>query len=434
MPAIFILEDLFKRTKVNNFYKKYLLFLKTDPSRITEDQGKKLKLLISHAYKNIPWYNSEMNRLGIKPEDIQSPNDISKFPILTREIINKHGDDLLWKGYRGKVFKSSSSGTTGIPITYYQDVNGYSAGVAAGYILTGFSGWIPGKRNVYIWGNRDSIKRWSTIPSRIRQFVYSKKNIPSTQFNDPSLLPSTVKEIIKHKPIFIDGYANSIYELAEYLKDVNIKLPYVKGVITTAENLEEFQNRSIEKSIAPVTDLYGCGEINGIACKGPGDEDYYIFEPHVLVESQYDEKSFMNDIIVTDLDNFYMPFIRYKVGDMIDGVKNGSSLNRYPFSYFTRIYGRTSDHIELPDGKKLFPVNMFGGTAFRKFKSIKRHKTIWDGEKIYFIFETDGNIDMILLENDIKNSLKDYTVDFEIQITDKLLPSESGKYRYFEVV
>jgi phenylacetate-CoA ligase len=142
----------------------------------------------------------------------------------------------------------------------------------------------------------------------------------------------------------------------------------------------------------------------------------------------------MKELIVTDLNNYQMPFIRYEVGDMIDDIYPASENNQYPFSYFKHLYGRTTDHVVLPDGKKLFPINVFGGTSFRKFKSIKRHKTSWDGRKLLFTFETDNQINIESLENEIRKSLKDYNVEFKIQIKDKLQPSENGKYRYFEVI
>jgi phenylacetate-CoA ligase len=375
-----------------------------------------------------------MREAGISPHNIRDLKDLNHLPVLTRDDIRDFSDQMRWPDYNKKIIKASSSGTTGIPITYYQDINSYSGGVAAGHVLTGFSGLVQGERTVYIWGNRESIKRWSTLPSRLKQIAYSKKKIPSTIFNDPENLPEIFKKIIRYKPLFMEGYANSIFELAYYMKNNNLKIPSIKGVITTAENLEEFQRTLIESIVAPVTDLYGCGEINGIACKPPDDNKYYIFDPHVLVETKSSENSEMEDILVTDLDNFYMPFIRYQVGDIIDSVVTGSETNKYPFSYFTKIFGRTSDHISLPDGKKLFPVNVFGGTAFRKFKSIKRHKTVWNGKRILFIFEVEGDLDINLLNKDILASLSDYNVPYEIKTTDRLLPSESGKHCYFEII
>ena len=90
-------------------------------------------------------------------------------------------------------------------------------------------------------------------------------------------------------------------------------------VFTTGEDLLENMKKIIERNIGPVSDLYGCGEVNGIAIQPVKDDKYYILESHVLVETESDSNEF-NEIIVTDLDNYYMPLIRYKIGDIIDRV------------------------------------------------------------------------------------------------------------------
>ncbi len=428
------LEDFFKKSKIENYYSRFSSYCKSDPDEIRVLQKEKLKLLINHSYSNIGWYRGKMQEAGINPYDINSLKDFAYLPVLTRDDIRDYSDQMRLLRYRGKIFKASSSGTTGIPIKYYQDVNALSAGVAAGHILMGLSGWKPGMRNVHIWGNMESIKQWNKLSSQIKQLLYNKKNIASPLINNPEKILPVVREIIKFSPQIIDGYTNSIYELANYLKDNGLKIHNLKMVFTTGENLEKFQKNMIEEIFAPVSDLYGCGEINGIACRPIGEDKYYIFDPHVFVETLTDENSGLKEILITDLDNLYMPFIRYKVGDMIDSIKPGSRENNYPFSYFTSIYGRTADHIVLPDGKKLFPINIFGGTVYRKYPTLTRHKTIWNGEKLIFIFETPSNTNIEALKSEIGLSLKGYSIEYEVQFTDKILPGKSGKHQYFERV
>lgn len=427
------LTDLFKGMNIAGYYSDFKKLGATDPEQIREIQKVKLRMLIKHAYERVPWYGRVFKEAGITPADIAVMEDLSQLPVLTREDIRNHLPELLWRNYRGKIFKGSSSGTTGIPIRYFQDENGASAGVAAGYLLWELSGWKPGMRNVHLWGNSESVKQWQKPTSRFNQWLNSRKNIDSTLVNDPERITEVIDKIIAFKPFAIDGYANSIYEIAGYLQNKGIRFPSVKTVFTTAENLELPQQRIIEDSIAPVSDLYGCGEINGIACRPTGDDKYYIYEPHVIVETLPGEKTEMKEILVTDLDNYYMPFIRYQVGDLIDQIEPAISSHAHPFRYFTKVYGRTADHVVLPDGKKLFPVTIFGGTLYRKYDFITRHKTIWDGKKLNFIFETKDSVALDYLERDIRLSLAQYKVQFEINTTNKILPDKSGKYRYFEI-
>jgi phenylacetate-CoA ligase len=432
MALIFKAEDLAKGTKINSFYSEYRSYLYNDITKIKKIQQKKLNLLIEHVWHNIPWYKKQLINAGYNPGDKMDNIELKKLPVLNRYDIQENLDQLLWKDYKGKIFEGSSSGTTGTPIKYFKDINGISAGIATGFVLMGLSGWRPGIRSIHVWGNLESIKQWNTTTSKIKQWIYSRKNIPSSLFNDPAHLKNIVEKIMKYKPVVIDGYSNSIYELAIYVKKHNIRIHTAKMVFTTAENLEDHNKMLIEEMIAPVSDMYGCGEINGIACKPSKSDKYYIYDPHVIVEAVNLDNNYMKEILVTDLDNFYMPLIRYKIGDLIDDVHHPSDSNDYPFCYFTKIHGRTSDHIILPNGKKIYPINIFGGTLYRKYSSIKRHKTIWNGEKLVFIFEILGYIDLEALYNDIVKSIAEYNVLFEIKTTDKIMPEANGKFRYFE--
>lgn len=434
MAFIFKTEDIAKGTRINSYYKEYLTFLNCDIEKIRKMQHAKFDFLIMHAWNNIPWYRMQMENVGLKATDKITYSELKYLPVLNRSDIQENHDQMLWKNYEGKIFRGSSSGTTGIPIKYSQDINAYSSGIAAAHILMGLSGWAQGMRSVHIWGNMESVKQWNKTSSKIKQRIYNRKNIASTSICGSEQIGKVVDSIIKYKPEIIDGYTNSIYELADFLKKENIQIPSVRMVFTTAENLEDYQKDLIEKVIAPVSDMYGCGEINGVACMPVNDNKYYIFDPHVIVETDSTVNTDIKEILVTDLNNYYMPLIRYRIGDLIDNVYPASDSNPFPLNYFTKIYGRTADHIVLKDGKKLFPINIFGGTLYRKYSSINRHKTIWNGEKLIFVFEISGFIDLEALNNDIKSSLFDFEVEYEIQTTSRLLPSANGKYKYFEKV
>ena len=78
--------------------------------------------------------------------------------------------------------------------------------------------------------------------------------------------------IIKKKPKYLYGYTNAIFLFSKFLEEKNIKIDFVNGVFTTAENLQEFQRNSIENRLGKVYDHYGCSEINGIAVQTKFDE------------------------------------------------------------------------------------------------------------------------------------------------------------------
>ena len=50
-------------------------------------QLEKLKKTVKHAYDNVSHYRNKMDEAGVKPEDIQSLDDITKLPFITKEDI-----------------------------------------------------------------------------------------------------------------------------------------------------------------------------------------------------------------------------------------------------------------------------------------------------------------------------------------------------------
>ena len=427
--------DLFKRTNINYWYKHFNNLKNKSRDEIIQYRNKKFIELINYVYDNVPFYADYMRRNKIKPCHINNVKDIKLMPIIDRDIIKNHENELISKKYKtNQLFKGSSSGTTGIPINYYQDKNGISAGTAAGYILWGLSGWKPGDRTVHIWGNSTSIESWKTLPSKLKNKLLNQINIASTIIDSENGIKECVNKIRYCKPKSIDGYTSSIFTIAKYLEKNKLAINRVNHVITTAENLEPYQRDLIEKHIGPTSDLYGSGEVLGIAIRPINDEKYYIFDPHVIVEAIDNSLKGMKDIVVTDLHNYGMPLIRYKIGDMIDDIFDPDEKSPYPFSYFNKIIGRSSDIINLPNGKYFHPVNIFGGTLFREFPGITRHKVIWDGMSLEFLFEAKQFDKFDKLNNAISKLIIPFDVPYSIKFTEKILPSTTGKYKYVEIL
>lgn len=429
-----LLFDLAKGTVVRKFFKFYRGTLKWTTREIKQYQFKKLKELVKVAYENVPYYQRIFEENNLNPDSIKSLDDMKLIPPLQRNDIANNLENLLNENLKPKkIFKSSSSGTTGIPIIYYHDAEAESAGIAAGYFAYTLSGWKIGSKSVHIWGNVASIENWNSFGSKLKRVIFRQKNIPSTDFNFTDNYEDLVKRILSYRPVSIDGYTSAIYQLAQYLEKNNQKIDS-KFVFTTAENLLSYQQEKIEKYIGPVSDLYGCGEITGIAIKPINKDKYYVIDPHVIVEADEKKSNNGNEIIVTDLDNQYLPLIRYKIGDLIDNIFEGSDEDEIKFSYFRKIYGRVNDVIELPNGRKILPINLVGGTLFRMIGGIVKHKVLWDGRTLTFLFETDNSFNYDNAKEIIAKELEKYNINIKVEIVDKISPSESGKFTYFEIV
>ncbi len=427
------LFDIVKGTRIRFYLEHYKQSLAWDQDEIKAYQTKQVKRLISYAYENVPFYRDRFGKIDLTPDNFRSLEDLKRIPPLTRDDLQNNLDVLVSERTdRDQLLKSASSGTTGIPITYYKDTRCDSADHAAAYLGMLNSGWRFGDKRLHIWGNPLSIKSWDSLSSKMKRVLFGYKNYPSFLLNKEERFRDLISLINKYKPKFIDGYTSSIYMLARYVMQNHITIHRPERIFTTAENLYDYQREIIETHLAPVTDLYGSGEINGVAfqCR---ENNYHILEPRVYVESQ-DSEGGRKRILSTDLENFVMPLIRYDIGDMFDGLHEDRCPCGLDSHYFRKIEGRASELIHLQNGEIISPVTLFGGTAFRKVKSFNRHQTIWDGNRLIFLFEVNqdfGEEDKIELDTIIAATLKEFDVRYELKFTENKLETEN-KFSYFK--
>src|SRR5262249_35787636 len=57
------------------------------PAEVRELQDEKLRRLVRHAYRNVPYYRRKMQELKLRPEDIRGQADLHKLPFLTKADI-----------------------------------------------------------------------------------------------------------------------------------------------------------------------------------------------------------------------------------------------------------------------------------------------------------------------------------------------------------
>ena len=63
------------------------------PAQIEEIQQEKLRVLIEHAYKNVPFYTRLFDELKLKPSDIKDIEDMNKLPLLSMYFAIKYRDE-----------------------------------------------------------------------------------------------------------------------------------------------------------------------------------------------------------------------------------------------------------------------------------------------------------------------------------------------------
>jgi phenylacetate-CoA ligase len=330
-----------------------------DKERIYDYQLAQLKKLIKHIYTSVPYYCNVMKEIGMQPGDFKEIKDLKAFPVITKQVIRDNFELFLAKDYETyHPMQRSTGGTTGIPFKYYIDAYSWCLNWAT-------------KIRTFSWGNynygRDKIAVLKG-GSMLRQGDYSPKTYLWNYLNNYYTIPimnmtSETMDIhfeqVKKKRInFMRGYPSSIYTFANYLKSKSI-FYNMEGIFTTAEMLYPYQRNVIEDVLGTrIIDAYGCGD--GMAGANQCEQKNKY---HINIETSYMEilsSDYKTDaqpgeegiIVVTSLNDYAMPFIRYAPGDMAIQGK-GACLCGRGLPVLEKIIGRSSDLFELANGRVL---------------------------------------------------------------------------------
>ena len=425
---IFPLMELSQGTKIQ----KYLKWLeKTQwwkPEELEELQNKRLRSLIRHAYKNVPYYHRLFKELKLRSDDIKTKDDLHKLPVLTKETIRKNLSELIAKNIpKSQRIEAHSSGSTGEPLKYYIDKQSYSFGWAQTFRCWSWAGYKIGDPYVKITHPR------TTYFKKIQDFLMNCTLIPAFEINENNI-DVVVKKIIRTKPKIVRGFASSVYILAKLMKKEGLDA-HVNAVMTTGDMLLPQYRELIESCFnCKVFDAYG-GESTPVAYECEQHEGYHIASEGVIVELIKNDgtpcdKMEIGEIILTNLTNYAMPLIRYKINDLARLSEDNCSCGR-GLPLIDSIEGRSTDVIITPDGR-LLTVHFFS-TYLKLVKGLEQYQIIQEKPEKLLIKLVTGdkfsNDSLKYIEIETKKRLGE-KMDIEIKIVNSIPPTRSGKRRY----
>jgi phenylacetate-CoA ligase len=182
-------------------------------------------------------------------------------------------------------------------------------------------------------------------------------------------------KIRRSKCRYLVGYASAIYRLAVLAREKDEVIEF-SAAFPTAELMlpewEEVIRKTFKCSVLP---YYGCGEINSLGFSDPEFNGYLIPEEHALIEVMQDDGSTQSygegRFLVTDLDSYAMPIIRYTNGD---AGKVSACKGRRPFSSIDRLDGRYNSLLMTDAGDLISGV--IGTHVFRLTSSVESYRII----------------------------------------------------------
>jgi len=400
--------------------------------QIQEYQAQELRKLVHHAYHTVPYYRRIFDERGLVPENIQSPDDLHKLPLLTKEDIQKHRAELVSNSFRIKdMVEEHTSGTTGKSLHFYLPSSAVQFkwavwwrhkkrfGIPFGVSHALFTGKIAvplGQKRPPFWR-----ENWS-----MNQTVFPMQHIT------PEKVEHIVMRLNRGKYSYYTGYPSIIYVLAELIDSLGYKITSPPEIIFTgAETLYETQRQLISKVFqAPVTDQYGFTEGCGNASRCGHDNFHEDFEFGILecVDAEkISETEKRGRIVATGFSNYGMPFIRYDVGDTAIWRDKQCECRRQS-AVIKWIEGRVEDFVVTPENRKICRFDYI----FKDTSGIKEAQIVQkERGSIVIRIIPRGNYSTAteeILEEEIRARISSsLVVNFEY--VENIPRSESGKFQ-----
>lgn len=355
--GLFILAHQCGDTSFYPTYKKLVQNQRKLYEELEHEQVKQLRHLIKFVYEYVPYYRNLFKDLGLLPRDVRAIKDLGKLPVLTKDTIKEHWEELKPTNLSSmKYYSWATGGSTGTPMAYRLSKHDRFLGGALLYRGWGYGGFELGDKMIILAGSSLDVGAKSHLVTKVHEVSRNLKKLSSFDMGKTEM-QKYVGVFNSFEPHFFSGYASSIYFFARWLEENQVSVPSLEGVFTTAEKLFPHMRRTIEDVFdCDVYDTYGLNDGGVSAFECPEHVGLHIDTERSILEIVDGDCLAVEEgegqILATSLHNYAMPFIRYTTGDEGFLLDEPCACGRgYPL--LKEILGRQQEMLITPEGKHI---------------------------------------------------------------------------------
>ena len=407
---------------------------------LLELQHQRLRRLVKQAYDNVPYYRRIFDVRGLKPNDIESIEDLAKLPVLNKLLVRKNFDDMVARGFPAKeMIPNATGGSTGETLAFYSTRDDlYNWGFAAAQRAYRWAGYEIGDRLVILRERHLYRSTLEAIRETAKEFI---ERVVFIDANELSLEKLTffARKLGGFRPAVIQGYPSAVYLLARFIEKEGMPKFRPKAVIMASEQLYDYQREFIGQVFECDTySHYASWEVYAIATECPEHSGYHIAAENIIIEIVDDRGEPVpagqeGKILITNLHNYAMPFIRYDMGDVGVSSDKVCPCGR-GLPLLAALTGRTTDAIITRSGKSIpgvaLPWQFMASLGVEQFQIVQQSyeevmvRLVMGGK--YFANRAEElTREIIRRYRPIFGEDMEITVDF----VDDIPPTKAGKRR-----
>ena len=410
------------------------------PRKTMEDVNRSVRSMLSYAYHHVPFYRELYDRAGVHPDLVRSVDDLPLLPVISRLELMAGGPAsyLNRKANPEKLTVKHTTGTTGNPVTVY--MNFAEQAFRKITMMDAYS------RNT-----------WIKFPLRALDVGTERKDAATTLVSRTGPhkrvrlfrgmpMDEQIDLLFKTRPSLIAGRPSTLWELALALSTRGLTPPRPAILISNVEMLFPHVRRLLEDVFrCKVHDCYNCEEAGNLAWQCPKHPDRMHPNTAVvwieILDANNRPLPFGREgrVVITNLFNRTMPFIRYSMGDravLLDWEKCDCG-HHGPVMRLTE--GRSENFIVLPDGREVSPRIVFDlvNRAFpydtpgwNMIDAIRTFQIIQETEKLIVIKVVPGPAYSDSLWPKVERNLRELhpALRLNVELVDDLTPAPGKKF------
>ena len=397
---------------------------------LKELQDKKLRAIINFSYHNIPLYHTKFKNANIMPDDIKTTEDLVKIPYLTKDEIQQNFPKNIVSPNVDlqKCWAPHTSGSTGKPLTTIYDKKAEDFEKACAMRPNISCGQKPFDKWVVIT-SPGNIERKNITKKWFQKFgIYSQECI--SLFED---IKKQISMLEKLNPDILDGVSSSLYLIAKEIKAQNIDKIKPKIIYGTSDLLTKYIRETINTVFdVEMYDQFGSIEMGRTAWECPSHCGYHIDMESVVMEFIKKGEPVVSgergEIVYTNLYNYAMPFIRFKIEDV--GIPTDEKCNcGRGLPLMKIIEGRKDDFTIVPDGRIFSPTIWIVLLMHYNLDQFKVIQEKIDEIKIQIVPKESFTLETIDELKKRVNAVLGNEVKIKVEIVDKIPKEKSGKMK-----
>lgn len=336
-------------------------------------QLEQLSALLAHAYKYVPFYKNRLGDVAAQNFVLQGVGDLSRIPIITRSEIQANFEQLIATAMPEDHLPASSaktSGSTGKPINFLN--TRITKIFARAFVLRS-----------HLWQDRDLTVKAAKILLRPKQdgedilsnaggdkeqnWIAAFPSGTMASFDSGQPIGVQLQWLQKRNPEWLVTYPSNLAALALAARENAVALPALKYLSTLGEVVTP-RIRGLCREVwgLDIADVYSCRELNTIALQCPQHDHYHVQSERLIVEILDEngrpcQPGEIGRVVLTDLHNYAMPFLRYELGDYAQVGEPCDCGRTLPV--LRQILGRTRNMLVLPSGEQFWPSVMLSQWA-----------------------------------------------------------------------